>query len=54
MKISYKFYQHLVPQILSLVNTKNQSNAEKNKNHFPCCISKMDFIAFKTIRLYII
>jgi hypothetical protein len=29
MKISYTFFQHLGPQILSLVNTKNQPNGEK-------------------------
>ncbi len=29
MKFSYTFYQRLEPQILSLVNTKNQSNGKK-------------------------
>jgi hypothetical protein len=29
MKISYTFFQHLGPQILNLVNTKNQANGKK-------------------------
>jgi hypothetical protein len=32
MKISYTCYQQLGPQILNLVNTKNQSNGEKQES----------------------
>jgi hypothetical protein len=34
------------------VNTKNQPN--EGKNHFPCCPFKMDYVAFKFLRSYII
>ncbi len=34
IKNSFTFYQHLRPQIISLVNTKNQPNSKK-RNHFP-------------------
>jgi hypothetical protein len=55
MKTSYTFCQHLGPQILSLVNTKNQPNGKnKLKNHFPCCPFKMDSVAFKKFISYII
>ncbi len=53
MKISCTFCQHLGPQILSLVNTKNQPNGKK-MNHFPCCFFKMNFVAFKILISYII
>ncbi len=52
MKISYTFCSHLGPQILSLVNRKNQLNGEKNKNvNSPF---RMDSITFKIFISYII
>jgi hypothetical protein len=53
MKLSYTFGQHLGPQIVSLMNTKNQPNGKK-KNHLPCCLFKIDFVAFKILILYIV
>jgi hypothetical protein len=50
IKHSFTFYQHLGPQILRLVNTKNQPNGNFKKK-IPC---KMDFVAFKIIMSYII
>jgi hypothetical protein len=54
MKISCTCCWQLGPQILSLVNTKNQPNGEKKKNHFPYNHFRMDFVAFKILVLYII
>ncbi len=53
MKIAYTFCQHLGPQILSLLNRKNQPNGKK-RNHLACSPFKMDSIAFKKIISYII
>ncbi len=52
MKISCTFFQYLGPEILSLVNMKNQPN--RKKIHFPCCPFRMDSIAFKILISYII
>ncbi len=43
---------HLKPLSLSLVNTKNQPNEKKKKNHFPWSPLRMDFITFKTLVPY--
>ncbi len=48
MKTSYTCCQHLGPQIISLVNAKNQPNGKK-RNHFFCCPFRMDYIAFKIL-----
>ncbi len=48
MKISCTFCQHLGPQILSLVNRKNQPNGG-GKDHFAYNPFKMDFVAFKIL-----
>ncbi len=53
MKISCTYFRPLEPQILSLVNRKNQPNEEK-KNHFACSILRMDFVTFKILISYII
>jgi hypothetical protein len=53
MKISCTCCQHLGPQILILVNTKNQPNGQK-KNNFPCSLFRMDYVTFKNLVLYII
>jgi len=45
--------QHLRPQIISLMNIKNQPNGKK-RNHFPCCSFRMDFVAFQILISYII
>jgi hypothetical protein len=36
MKISYTFCQDLGPQILHLMNRKNQPNGKRKRNHFAC------------------
>ncbi len=52
MKFSYTFFSHFGPQILSLVNRKNQLNGEKKKNvNSPF---RMDSITFKILIFYII
>jgi hypothetical protein len=53
MKISCTCYQHLKPQILNLVNTKNNQMA-KNIYHFPYNLFIMDSIALKKFISYII
>jgi hypothetical protein len=53
MKISYIFFRHLGPQILSLMNKKNQPNGEK-MNHFVSSPFRMDFVIFKILISYII
>ncbi len=53
MKIFCTFCRHLGPQILSLVNIKNQPNGKK-KNRFSCCLFRMYSIPFKKKILYII
>jgi hypothetical protein len=53
MKFSYTFCWHIRPQILNLVNRKNQSNGGK-KIHFACSCFKMDFVSFKKFISYII
>jgi hypothetical protein len=40
MKISYTFCQHLGPQILNLMNTKNQPNGMKKGIIFFVALSK--------------
>jgi len=40
MKISYTFFLHLGPQILSLVNRKNQPNGKKKKIILLVALSK--------------
>ncbi len=50
MKISCTFFQHLGPQILSLLNEKNEPNG-KRRNHFSCSPFIMDFVTFK-IHIY--
>ncbi len=47
MKISCTFFQHLGPQILSLMNTKNQPNGKKKNYFLTYCPFRMDFTAFK-------
>ncbi len=55
MKFSYTFCQHLGPQILNLVNRKNQPNGGGGRNHFAYSPFRMDFLlAFKNFISYII
>jgi len=53
MKISCTCCWHLGPQILSLMNIRNQPNG-KIKSLFPSSPFKMDFVAFKILVSHII